>query len=151
MLRESMSHREDSCSVLVVENDPGILIFIGRLLDRDGVRVLFARSASEALVIAARKYVPIDLILSNVTLPGLSGPETVNRVRDMRPGLQALYMSAQTDHGVIRIDLMRRGDWERYDACGRTLFETIQDAVAFHPAPAARYQYAHQQPAGLHQ
>ncbi len=145
-----MSCREDSYSVLVVENDPGILIFIGRLLARDGVRVLFARSASQAIAIAAREYVPIDLILSSVTLPGLSGPETVNRVRDVRPGLQALYMSAQTDHGVIRIDLMCRSHGERYETRGRTLFETIRDAIVFHLAPAARYQYAHQS-AYLHQ
>ena len=146
-----MSPREETYSILVIEEDPGILIFLGRLLDRDRVRVLFARSASQALAIAARSYVPIDLILSNVFLPGLSGPETVNRVREMRPGLHALYMSAQTDHGVIRIDLMRRGEGERYDTRARTLFETIQRAAAFHPAPAAGYQYAHQQSACSHQ
>jgi len=133
-----MPRTEDSYSVLVVDDDPGILIFIGRLLHLHGARALFARSASQAIRIAAREYVPIDLILSNVTLPELSGPEAVNRVRGIRPGLQALYMSAQTDDGVIRIDLMHRGD-----SC-KTLFETIRQAVVRPPAVAERYQYSYQ-------
>jgi CheY-like chemotaxis protein len=146
----SIPHREKR-SVLVVSDDPDVLIFIGRLLERDGARVLFARSASQAIGIAAREYVPIDLILSNVTLPGLSGPETVNRVRQVRPGIRALYMSALTDHGVIRIDVMRRGGDDRYDARDRTLFESIEQAVAFHPGPAAMYQCAQQQHACSYQ
>src|ERR1700722_3815115 len=110
-------------SLLVVDSDPDVLIFIGRLLDSHGLRPLFARSVTEAVAIAARNYVPIDLILSNITLDQFSGPEAVNRVRKFRPGLNALYMSAWIDTGVIRIDLMRGGGLDRSDG-PRTLFGT---------------------------
>jgi DNA-binding NtrC family response regulator len=125
-----MSHTKKVHSVLVVDGDPGVLIFIGRLLDRDGIRGLLARSVTEAIAIASREYVPIDLILSNVTSPDVSAADIVNRVREMRPGLPAVYMSAQTDEGVIRIDLMRGDTPAESTGGGKTFLEAIQEALS---------------------
>jgi len=124
-----MAPQVQSGSVLVLDADPNILIFIGRLLEQHGMRTLFARNANEAIVICARTYVPIDLILANVTLPELSGPETVNRVRELRPELPALYMSARIDDGMIRIDVMQRDSGVQDDSGSKTLFETICEAI----------------------
>lgn len=106
----------DSLSVLIIDEEPGILAFFARILDVNNIRALLARSSAEAIGIAKRSYVPIDLVLSNVMLrpdPELpeitSASDLVDRLRQLRPRLRALYMSALVDSEVIRIDLMDRG------------------------------------------
>lgn len=106
----------DSLSVLVVDEDPDILSFFARMLDSNGIRALLARNPKEALGIAKRGYVPIDVIVTDVSLRAdLSGPELtsghdlVDRVRELRPDVRALYMSAYLDSGVIRVEMMDRG------------------------------------------
>jgi DNA-binding NtrC family response regulator len=105
----------DSLSVLVVDEDPEILSFFARILDINGMRALLARTHDEAVGIAKRSYVPIDLVLTDVllkpdagTLDLSSGPALVERLRELRPELRAMYMSASLDSEMIRIELMDR-------------------------------------------
>jgi len=109
--------REDgvSLSVLVIDENPDVLAFLARFLDANGMRALLARNAAEALDVAARGYVPIDLVIANVLLPPDpaapargDAPDLVDRLRRLRPHLHALYMSARLDSGVIRIELLER-------------------------------------------
>jgi CheY-like chemotaxis protein len=101
-------------SVLVVDEDASILTFLARLLDANGIRALLARSAEEAMSIAQRSYIPINLILTDVTVREAAddsvsesaGAQLVSRLRQIRPEARVLYMSAYTDAGVIRIQLM---------------------------------------------
>jgi len=103
----------DSLSVLVVDEEPDILSFFARILDTNGMRALLARSADEAIGIVKRGYVPIDLVLTDVSLKRnaaaadfSAGPQLVDRLREFRPELRGLYMSAHLDSEVIRIELM---------------------------------------------
>jgi CheY-like chemotaxis protein len=106
----------DPLSVLVVDEEPAILTFIARVLDANGMRALLARGTEEAIAIAHRSYVPIDLILTDVVVRNAvedavsesAGAELVSRLREIRPGTRALYMSAFVDSGVVRIQLMNR-------------------------------------------
>jgi CheY-like chemotaxis protein len=106
----------DPLSVLVIDEDTSILTFLARLLDANEIRALLARNAEEAMSIAQRSYVPIDLILTDVTVRETAddsvsesaGAQVVSRVRQIRPDVRVLYMSAYTDAGVIRIQLMNR-------------------------------------------
>ena len=106
----------DSLSVLIVDEDPDILSFFARMLDSNGLRALLARNPKEALGIAKRGYVPIDVIVTDVALRAdsigpemTSGHDLVDRLRELRPDAKALYMSAYLDAGVIRIEMMDRG------------------------------------------
>jgi CheY-like chemotaxis protein len=121
-------HSDSFWSILVIHEDPDVLIFIGRLLDSHGMRGLLARSGTEAIGLAARQFVSINLILINHMIKGLSADETVNHVRGLRPGLPALYMSAHIDRGVIRIDVVRRTG--SADNRSGTLIESIREAIA---------------------
>ncbi|HWF12025.1 MAG TPA: response regulator [Bryobacteraceae bacterium] len=111
-----MPARKDSLSVLVVDEEPEILAFFARILDSNGMRALLARTPEEAIGIAQRGYVPIDLVVTDVLLktdgarPGeeSNGSELVNRLREFRPDVRALYMSANSDDEVIRVELMDR-------------------------------------------
>jgi CheY-like chemotaxis protein len=107
-----MAVQSDSLSVLVVDEEPEILSFFARLLDANGMRALLARDGAEAIGIAKRGYVPIDLVLTDIHLkanadaPGVdSGQELVGRLRELRPEVRALFISAFLDSGVIRIEL----------------------------------------------
>ncbi len=113
----------DPLSVLVVDEDASILAFLARLLDANGIRALLARSAEEALSIAQRSYVPINLILTDVTVREAvadpvsesAGAQLASRLRQIRPEARVLYMSAYTDSGMIRIQLMNRQAGSRPD------------------------------------
>jgi DNA-binding NtrC family response regulator len=91
-----------SLSVLVINEDADILSFFARILDSSGIRALLARDAEEAVGVAKRGYVPIDLVLTDIAL----GPEAVDQLRRLRPEVRVLYMSAYLDSGVIRIELV---------------------------------------------
>jgi signal transduction histidine kinase/CheY-like chemotaxis protein len=80
-------------SVLLVEDNDGARVFIQRLLADRRFRVESARNAEEALDLAARRSAPPDLVLSDVIMPGLSGPQFVSRLKQRWPALRALFIS----------------------------------------------------------
>ncbi len=132
-----METRADALSVLVIDEETEVLCFFASILNANGMRALLAHNADEAIGIANRGYVPIDVVLTDVVLkPDTaasdldSGPELVGRLRRLRPGIRALYMSARLDSEVIRIALMD-GDspslWKRSDDPG--LIEAIRTAA----------------------
>jgi CheY-like chemotaxis protein len=104
-----MAKDPDFRSVLIVDNTPQILVVLARLFHAHNIRALLSRDSREAIEIAARNYVPIDLVLANVVAPGLDSYQLVDRLREIRPGLRALYMSAKLDCGVIRLELLPEG------------------------------------------
>jgi len=132
-----MPARKDSLSVLVVDEEPEILAFFARILDSNGMRALLARTPEEAIGIAKRGYVPIDLVVTDILLrtedtrPGEegNGSELVNRLREFRPDLRALYMSANTDLEVIRVELMNRSFDAASEADDPGLVESIRAAA----------------------
>ena len=121
----------DALSVLVVDENPAILDLISRLLDREGIRALLARNSSEALEIAAKSYVPIDLILTDVTSPERTGASIVEQVALIRSGIRAVYMSAREEDGVIRLKLGQRdGHWHPLPSAEKSLAEILHTAAA---------------------
>jgi DNA-binding response OmpR family regulator len=119
---------ETSISVLVIDEEPPVLALISEMLAENGIRALLARTADEALSIARRDYVPIDLILADRQLPDAVGTEIVARIRAYRPHVRALYMSSFVDAGVIRIDLPGKDDGDIWRP--RSLVETIRRSVS---------------------
>jgi signal transduction histidine kinase/ActR/RegA family two-component response regulator len=92
-------------TLLVVEDEEALRILAKRILERQGYRVLLAANAGEALQLFKSNEV-IDLILTDVIMPGGSGAELTRRLVAERPGLKVVYMSGYTDeaishHGVL--------------------------------------------------
>jgi two-component system cell cycle sensor histidine kinase/response regulator CckA len=83
-------------TVLVVEADNDVRALVGRMLAAPGRRVLVAADAAEALELACSNE--IDLLLTDVVLPGISGPRIVKLVRSLLPNVPVLYMSGWFDH-----------------------------------------------------
>ena len=80
-------------TVLVVEDEPGVGAFARRVLERQGYRVLLARHAGEALRFADAHTGPIHLLLTDVVMPKMGGPELAARLLPLRPSMRVLYMS----------------------------------------------------------
>jgi CheY-like chemotaxis protein len=95
-------------SILVLDEDPDILVFLTVLLEECGIRVLRARSRAEALELVRRRFVAIDLILANIVITHLSDTNFEKDIANLRAGIPILYMSAFVEDGAIRIEMMKR-------------------------------------------
>jgi PAS domain S-box-containing protein len=93
-------------TILVAEDQDGVRTMTTKVLERCGYRVLSAEGPRQALGIAERYREPIDLLLTDVIMPGMSGPDLVAALASTRPDTAVVYMSGYTDdqlqhHGVL--------------------------------------------------
>ncbi len=90
-------------TVIVVEDNDQVREVVLAMLEGAGLRVLAARDAAEAEQLCARETV--SLLLTDVVLPGASGPELAEHLLGRSPGLRVLFMSGYTDEQLV--DRMR--------------------------------------------
>ncbi len=95
--------------VLVVEDEASVLRLVRRVLEAEGMVVLSAQDAEEALLLSSQHGGVIDLLLSDVVMPGLNGLELAQRVLAQRPSLRVLFMSGYADHAVVQRDIVDAG------------------------------------------
>jgi CheY-like chemotaxis protein len=89
-------------TVLLVEDEPAVRAMTQAALQRHGYTVLPAASGSEALRIARANEGAIKVVLTDVVMPGMSGPQLVEQLREGHPRLVALFMSGYTSDAVLR-------------------------------------------------
>ena len=80
-------------TVLAVDDDPGILELLGEMLQPLGYTVLAAENGERAIEIAAEHNNKIDLLLTDVVLPGMKGQELAARLLESCPEVDVLFMS----------------------------------------------------------
>ena len=88
-------------TVLLVEDEPVVLRLARDLLAENGYRVLAASSGSDALSIARKETETIHMLITDVVMPEMSGPELADRIRKLWPGMRVLYMSGYTDDEML--------------------------------------------------
>jgi CheY-like chemotaxis protein len=98
----SPTSRSGTETVLIVDDEAALRAVAARILGRSGYRVLTAGSGGEALQLVERHDGPIDLLLSDVVMPGMSGPQLGERLRQRDPGLKLLFTSGYTDDVALR-------------------------------------------------
>ncbi|MCK6503027.1 response regulator [Myxococcota bacterium] len=96
-------------TVLVVDDDEAIRLVVQQMLEDQGYRVLLAADAYQAMQVVQTSGDRVDLVLSDIIMPGVSGIELVQLVRELRPGIAVLLMSGHTDRDLLR----ELGDRER--------------------------------------
>jgi two-component system, cell cycle sensor histidine kinase and response regulator CckA len=84
-------------TILLVEDDPSLRDLIYESLQTGGYTVLLAVNGVDALQVLKRHQGHIDLLMTDVIMPQMSGPELVQRVTTLRPEIKVLYMSGYTD------------------------------------------------------
>jgi len=89
-------------AVLVVEDQRGVRQLASRILTRHGYMVCEAADAMEAIKIASNPGQPIDLVVSDVVMPKMGGPELMEQLRALRPAVKVLYMSGYTGDELSR-------------------------------------------------
>ena len=92
-------------TVLLVEDEEMVRTLVHQALTWHGYHVLEARTGEEALKIIERGD-QIDLLLTDVIMPGMSAIELVKIVESKRPELKVIYMSGYTDHAIVRNGLL---------------------------------------------
>ncbi len=98
-------------TILVVEDDPAVQTIISNLLHSQGYRVLLASSGDEALEKARTLGNGIDLLLTDVVMPGMSGRELAETLRSRWPDMRILFMSGYTDDAVLRHGIIKQDDF----------------------------------------
>lgn len=88
-----------SATILVVDDETGIRELIRKILQREHYRVLEAESAERALTIAQAQS--IDLLITDVMLPGIHGPELARRMQQTAPRLKTLFISGFTGEETV--------------------------------------------------
>jgi two-component system cell cycle sensor histidine kinase/response regulator CckA len=96
-------------TILVVEDDESVRDFIHSVLTGKGFRVLVASQPAIALATAAAEQGPIDLLLSDVVLPEMSGKVLAAKLVQRRPDLRVLYMSGYTDDAIVSQGVLHQG------------------------------------------
>ena len=92
-------------TILLVEDEPAIRQALKRVLTANGYRVIEASNGGEALRRAEAEPGVIDLMLTDVMMPGIGGKELVKRLLATRPRTRVILMSGYTDDDLLRRDL----------------------------------------------
>lgn len=103
-LAESLRGRE---TILLVEDANPLRDLVHNLLTDSGYTVLEAKCPDDAILLARQHRFPIHLLLSDVIMPGMNGPELAEALVQTRPGMKVVYMSGYTgfrDQGLIASD-----------------------------------------------
>jgi PAS domain S-box-containing protein len=88
-------------TILVVEDDADLRAYVSELLRDLNYRVTAASSAQAALTILLQEEAKVDLLLTDVVMPGINGRELGRRARQIRPGIKILYMTGYSRNAVV--------------------------------------------------
>lgn len=96
-------------TLLLVEDEPSVLALTRRVLAGRGYRVLAAQGGAEALRLAEAYQGPIHLLVSDVVMPSMSGPQVARALRELRPDVRVLYMSGYNEQVVSGRGVLKPG------------------------------------------
>ncbi len=96
-------------TILLVEDEEAVRSLAARILQEHGYKVLESTSVEEALQIGARQEEPINLLLTDVVMPGMSGRNVAEHLGFFRPEMKVLYMSGYTDNAIVHHGVLDAG------------------------------------------
>jgi two-component system cell cycle sensor histidine kinase/response regulator CckA len=89
-------------TVLLAEDEDGVRTLAATILRAGGYRVLEARDGTEAITVCRQNEAKVDLLVTDLVMPGMSGRQLADALQPMRPGLKVLFMSGHTEDAVLR-------------------------------------------------
>jgi CheY-like chemotaxis protein len=97
-----VSPKSGTETILLVEDMEGLRHLANRILQSAGYRVLNAVSAEDAVALLTSYEEPVHLMVTDIVMPGMSGPVLAKQSAAKRPEMKVLYMSGYTDDAVVR-------------------------------------------------
>lgn len=89
-------------TILLVEDEDAVRGLARKILMQAGYNVLDAKSGDEAIRLSDAHAGPIDLLLTDVVMPEISGKEVADRLLELRPSIRVLFMSGYTDEAIVQ-------------------------------------------------
>jgi two-component system, cell cycle sensor histidine kinase and response regulator CckA len=96
-------------TVLVVDDEPDVLRLVEAILSEQGYTVILAKGAENAIRTFERMARKPDLILTDVVMPGMSGPMMVDHLLQLDPQIRVLFMSGYDDRQVVQKYVVEKG------------------------------------------
>jgi two-component system cell cycle sensor histidine kinase/response regulator CckA len=116
---EKAAGEDPTPTILLVEDEDGVRKLMHNYLEREGYQLLEARNAEEAELVAEVYREPIHVLVTDVVMPGMTGPQLAERLTELRPKMKVLFVSGY-----------------RHDAIGRAGFPDEDFSVLPKPFPA---------------
>jgi PAS domain S-box-containing protein len=117
-------------TVLVVEDDEPVRKFTCAALRRLGYQVFEAVNAGEALLACERRTEAISLLVTDVVMPHMSGPQLAERLKGIQPTMRVLYTSGYTDDAVVRHGLLDQSmDFLQKPFAASVLGQKVRDVL----------------------
>ncbi len=88
-------------TILLVEDEASVRSLVSGVLEQGGYKVLLARNGEDALVVSEQHKGPIHLLLTDVVMPEMGGPELAEHLRPFHRKMKVLYMSGYTDDSIV--------------------------------------------------
>ena len=108
--RPEIAGQASGQTILVVEDDAAIRANVGRCLQHLGYKALEADGGEAALAICQQQSANIDLVMTDLIMPGLGGYELAARLREHCPEIHVLFTSGYTEDSAVRRGLMELGN-----------------------------------------
>ncbi|MDQ6707121.1 MAG: response regulator, partial [Acidobacteriota bacterium] len=135
----TLKREDDRTTILIIEDDEGVRKVVSRIIVKAGFHVLPASSAAEALSIQNDYAGVIQLLLSDIMMPDMSGPEVATKMKILRPDMKVMLMSGYPDGALL---LLNYG-WHfiQKPFLPANLISSIQDVLSSEIADQGCYRF----------
>ncbi|MBW3555067.1 MAG: response regulator [Gemmatimonadetes bacterium] len=102
---------EGSETILIVEDEAAVRKLAVRILRKYGYTALDAATGEEALELLRARSTPVDLLVTDLMMPGMGGAELAAAAAERFPDIPVLYMSGYTDETIVEQGILKQGIW----------------------------------------
>ena len=99
----------DKKTILVVDDEPEVRKLVSAMVSQFGFAVMTADSGDHAITLYKNHKAPIDLLITDVIAPGMSGPMLADKLTELQPDLKVLYISGYDNTHVVQKYVVEKG------------------------------------------
>jgi len=117
-------------TILLVEDDENVRVLVQTMLLQHGYRVLCAEDSDEALKIAYEQPHHLDLLIADMVMPGMNGPQLAQRLRVLQPHLPVLFMTGLVQEDIVPGTLLSEAGFLEKPFTPQALAAKVQEILA---------------------